>query len=59
MEVNTMRKGKYYILPLDNYRQPRGNIEEIYLTKNEKEQMEKENPYIFKKYASALLRAQD
>jgi len=54
-----MRKSRYYILPLDNYRQPSGDIEEIYLTKSEKEKIEKKNPYIFKKYISALMRAQD
>ena len=55
----TMRKGKWYILPLDAFGQPSGDVQEIYLTKSEVEQMRKTGQYIFKSYAAALSRAQD
>ena len=39
--------------------QPSGDVQEIYLTKSEVEQMRKTGQYIFKSYAAALSRAQD
>jgi len=53
-----MKKGKYYILPLDSYNQPNGNINEIFLTKEEFEELEGKGYYIYKNYASAAWRAQ-
>lgn len=54
-----MKKKKYYLLPLDGYRQPIGTIEEIMLTKKEYEEMNNNGQYVFTSYASALIRAQD
>lgn len=54
-----MHKGKWYILPLDAFGQPSGDVQEIHLTKAEAEQMRKAGQYIFKSYAAALSRAQD
>lgn len=54
-----MRKGKWYILPLDAFGQPSGDVQEIHLTKAEAEQMRRSGQYLFKSYAAALYRAQD
>lgn len=54
-----MHKGKWYILPLDAFGQPSGDVQEIHLTKAEADQMRKAGQYIFKSYAAALSRAQD
>lgn len=49
----------YYILKLDAYNQPSGEIIEKKLTKKEYEQLENSNCYIFADYLSALYRALD
>jgi hypothetical protein len=57
-----MEKGKektYYILPLDSYNQPDGNIREIQLTKSEYETLRSKGQYIYESYYQAVMRAQD
>ena len=53
--MKNQQKKLYYVLSLDNYGQPDGNILEVYLTEEEAEKTD----YCFEDYASALYRALD
>lgn len=52
-----MEKQKYYYLPLDNYNQPNGNINTIYLTRDEYLKLKETHVYIYDSYIQAMLRA--
>lgn len=52
-------KKTYYILPLDSYNQPDGNVEKIELTEEEFKKMKETYGYIFEDYYTALRRALD
>lgn len=53
------KRNKYYILPLDNYNQPNGYVDTIWLTEKEYEIYKKKGGYIYKDYATAIQRASD
>lgn len=53
----SMEKQKYYYLPLDNYNQPNGNINTIYLTRDEYLKLKETHVYIYESYTQAMLRA--
>ena len=48
---------KYYYLPLDAYNQPNGNINTIYLTRDEYLKLKETHVYIYENYMQAMLRA--
>ena len=52
-----MEKQKYYYLPLDNYNQPNGNINTIYLTRDEYLKLKETHVYVYESYTQAILRA--
>ncbi len=52
------KKQVYYLLPLDSYNQPNGNVNEVMLTKVEYEKMKEYGYYVYDNYANALWRAQ-
>ena len=49
----------YFYLPLDNYNQPNGNINEIKMTVKDFKEAKKNYIYIYDSYAQALQRAQN
>ena len=53
--MKNQQKKLYYVLSLDNYGQPDGNILEVYLTEEEA----RRTPYCYKDYERALYRALD
>ena len=53
--MKNQQKKLYYVLSLDNYGQPDGNILEVYLTEGEARRM----PDCYKDYERALYRALD
>lgn len=54
-----MEKKTYYILPLDMYNQPSGDIRAVQLTDDEYRLRKAQGEYIMDNYMSALYRAQD
>lgn len=52
-------KKTYYLLSLDSFGQPDGNIEEIKLTLEEYKEMVKNRGYIYENYSTAVYRACD
>ena len=54
-----MEKKTYYILPRDQYGQPDGNVNEVYLTDAEAQEYRDHGVYLMDNYLSALYRAQD
>ncbi len=52
-------KKKYYVLPLDQFGQPNGQIETRFFTDAEAQNFRKNHGYIFEDYDQAVLRALD
>lgn len=49
----------YYLLPVDQYGQPNGNIIPVQLTKKQYEDYKKQGKFIYEKYIHAAYRSQD
>ena len=48
----------FFLLSLDNYNQPDGNVEKVWLTKPEFLELRKQGAWIFEDYGIALRAAQ-
>ena len=59
VKKDRMIRKKYYWLPLDNYRQPNGNIVELEMNYYELNVMKDRGEYVFDSYYQAMLRAND
>ena len=49
----------YWVLPLDSYNQPSGQVQKEMMTPAQAKELKKTNPYVYDNEYQALLRAQD
>lgn len=54
-----LKEREYYVLTLDSYGQPNGNVEEVMMTPYKAYEYQKAHGYIFDDYAEAVARAMD